>query len=103
MFAALALAASVGILFALFPQWDIAIARVFWDPARGRFAYATTALPNRLRELADWLVWLILITAAGALLLKLAFPRWTMLMRPTVALFLLVSYALGPGLSPTAF
>jgi lipid A 4'-phosphatase len=98
VFAALALAALVGILFALFPQWDLAIAQVFWDPARGRFPYATTALPNRLRDLADWLVWLILIAAGGALLLKLVFPRRKMLMRPTVALFLLVSYALGPGL-----
>jgi membrane-associated PAP2 superfamily phosphatase len=98
VFAALALGALVGIVFALFPQWDIAIARLFFDPVRERFPYATKALPNDLRDLADWLVWLILIAAAGAILLKLAFPRWPMLMRPTVAVFLLVSYALGPGL-----
>ncbi len=55
---ALALAAIVAILFTLFPQWDIAIARLFWDPATERFPYASSALPNILRDLADWLVWL---------------------------------------------
>jgi membrane-associated PAP2 superfamily phosphatase len=98
LFTALALGAIVAILFTLFPQWDIAIAQLFWDPATRRFPYASSALPNILRDLADWLVWLILIAALGALLLKLIFPRRKMLMRPTVALFLLVSYALGPGL-----
>jgi lipid A 4'-phosphatase len=98
LFTAVALAVLVGTLFALFPQWDIAIARLFWDPETHRFPYASKALPNILRDLADWLVWLILIAANGALLLKLVFPRRKMLMRPTVALFLIVTYALGPGL-----
>jgi lipid A 4'-phosphatase len=98
VFAALALGALVGMVFALFPQWDIAVARLFFDPATGRFPYATKALPNNLRSLADWLVWLILIAAGAPILLKLIFPRWPMLMRPTVAFFLIVSYALGPGL-----
>ncbi len=98
VFAALAVGALVGIVFALFPHWDVAIARLFFDPATERFPYATKALPNDLRDLADWLVWLILIAAAGPILLKLAFPRSRMLMRPTAAVFLLVSYALGPGL-----
>jgi lipid A 4'-phosphatase len=98
VFAALVVGGIIGLLFALFPQWDIAIARQFFDPASERFPYATKALPNDLRELADWLVWLILIAAAAPILIKLAFPTWPMLMRPTVAFFLLVSYALGPGL-----
>jgi membrane-associated PAP2 superfamily phosphatase len=98
LFTALALAAIVAILFSLFPQWDIAIAQLFFDPDKHRFPYATTLIPNVLRNLADWLVWLILIAAGGVFLLKLVFPRRKMLMRPTVALFLLVSYALAPGL-----
>ena len=98
VFAALATGVVIGVLFALFPQWDVAIAQFFFDPAARRFPYATRYLPNILRDLADWLVWLVLIAASGALLLKLAFPRSRMLMRPTVALFLLLSYALGPGL-----
>lgn len=98
LFTALALGAIVAILFTLFPQWDIAIAQLFWDPATERFPYASRALPNILRNLADWLVWLILLASGGALLLKLVFPRREMLMRPTIALFLLVSYALAPGL-----
>lgn len=96
--AVLAAAAAVGILFAIFPQWDIAIARLFFDPALGRFPFASRALPNFLRELGDWLVWLILIAAGGALLLKIVLPGRKMVLRPTVALFLVVSYALGPGL-----
>ncbi len=98
LFTALALGALVAILFTFFPQWDIAIAQLFWDPATERFPCASRALPNILRDLADWLVWLILLAAGGAFLLKLVFPRRRMLMRPTIALFLLVSYALAPGL-----
>ena len=98
LFTALALGAIVAVLFTLFPQGDIAIAQLFWDPATERFPYASRALPNILRNLADWLVWLILLASGGALLLKLVFPRREMLMRPTIALFLLVSYALAPGL-----
>ncbi len=96
--AALAVALVVGVLFAIFPDWDIAVAALFFDPATGRFPYASHALPNLLRAFGDWLVWLILIAAGGALLLKIGFPRRKMLMRPSVALFLIVSYALGPGL-----
>jgi len=95
---ALALGAAVAILFTLFPQLDVAIAQLFFDPEKHRFPYATKALPNDLRDLADWLVWLIVIAAGAALLLKLVLPRRKMLMRPTVALFLVVTYALGPGL-----
>jgi membrane-associated phospholipid phosphatase len=96
--AALALAFVVGVLFAIFPDWDIAIARLFFDPATGRFPLASQALPNLLRKLGDWLAWLILFAAGGALLLKVLLPRSRMLMRPAVALFLVLSYALGPGL-----
>jgi lipid A 4'-phosphatase len=98
VFAALAVGALVGIVFALFPQWDIALVRLFFDPATERFPYAYRAGPNFLRHLGDWLVWVILIAAAGVFVIKLLFPRLRMLMRPTVALFLIASYALGPGL-----
>ncbi len=96
--AAAAIGIVVGILFAVFPQWDLQIAGWFWDPVRERFPFAVKWLPNLLRKLADWMTWLLVLLPAGALVAKLIFPSARMLIRPSIALFLICSFAIGPGL-----
>lgn len=97
LFGAAAVGILTGILFAAFPQLDVQISGWFWDPVAARFPLATQSTPNVLRKIGDWTVWLIVIAAAGALIAKLLFPRTRMLIRPTIVLFLLSSYAVGPG------
>ncbi len=95
---AVAVGAVTGILFAIFPQWDIQIAGWFWDPVRGKFPLSIQWLPNVVRTVGDWTVWSIVLAAAAALLIRLFFPNVRMLMRRSTALFLLCSFAIGPGL-----
>jgi lipid A 4'-phosphatase len=97
-FGAAAAGIIVGILFAAFPQWDLEIAGWFWDPGSERFPLATKWLPNEVRKIGQWTVWSTVLTAAGALIAKLVFPHIRMFMRPAIALFLLCSFAIGPGL-----
>jgi lipid A 4'-phosphatase len=96
--AAAAVGIVVGILFAVFPQWDLQIAGWFWDPVRERFPFALKWLPNLLRKMGDWITWVLVLLPAGALLAKLIFPSTRMLIRPSIALYLICSFAIGPGL-----
>ncbi len=96
--AAAAVGIVVGILFAVFPQWDLQIAGWFWDPVRERFPFALKWLPNLLRKIGDWITWLLVLLPAGALIAKLLFPSARMLLRPSIALYLICSFAIGPGL-----
>jgi lipid A 4'-phosphatase len=95
---AIAVGAVTGILFAIFPQWDLQIAASFWDPASKKFPLATTWLPNEARKVGDWTVWVILLTAVSAIIVKLVFPRTRMLIRPSIAFFLIFTFVVGPGL-----
>jgi len=95
---ALAVGAVTGVLFAIFPQWDLAIAGWFWDPVRGKFPLSIQWLPNVVRTIGDWTTWLLVLLPAGALIAKLIFPRTRMLIRPSLALYLICSFAIGPGL-----
>jgi lipid A 4'-phosphatase len=95
---AVAVGAVTGILFAIFPEWDLQIAGWFWDPVRGKFPLSIQWLPNVVRTIGDWTVWSIVLAAAGALVIKLIFPGARMLIRPSTALFLVCSFAIGPGL-----
>ena len=95
---AAAIGALTGVLFAAFPHWDIRIVAWFWDPTAGQFPLAAAPLPNLIRDIARWSIWLISIAVPGVLLAKLVFPRRRMLIRPSIALFLLCSHLAGPGL-----
>ena len=95
---AIAVGAVTGILFAIFPQWDLQIRASFWDPASKKFPLATTWLPNEARKVGDWTVWVILLTAVSAIIVKLVFPRTRMLIRPSITFFLIITFVVGQGL-----
>jgi lipid A 4'-phosphatase len=95
---AIAVGAVTGILFAIFPQWDLEIAGWFWDPVAGKFPLSITWLPNLARKIGDLTTWLLVLLPAGALVAKLVFPSARMLIRPSIALYLICSFAIGPGL-----
>jgi lipid A 4'-phosphatase len=98
VFAAVAVGIIVGSLFAIFPEWDLQIAGWFWDPVHERFLLADNWLPNLVRKIAHWTTWLLVLLPSGALIAKLIFPSTRMLIRPSIALYLICSFAIGPGL-----
>jgi lipid A 4'-phosphatase len=94
---ALAIAAVVGAVFAVYPQLDVEIAARFYDPATHTFAASASDRVEHARDAATLLVTLLVAPAFLAVAGKLAFPHCRMLIPGRAALFLIVTLALGPG------
>jgi lipid A 4'-phosphatase len=95
---ALAVAASIGIVFAVAPQLDLTLARLFYDPATHSFVLGDQDWVTDARNAAFYFVMVFAVVAAGALVGKLLIPRARMLIPGSAAIFLLLTLALGPGL-----
>jgi len=94
---ALTIAIVVGGVFAVYPQLDLYISALFYDPATHSFATWYRAWPEHLRDAASLLITLIVAPAFLAVAGKLVMPRRPMLIKGRAALFLIVTLALGPG------
>jgi lipid A 4'-phosphatase len=95
---ALALAAAVGLAFGVFPQLDLDLAGLFFDPAAGGFRGSFNPVLNTLRDLSRLIVTLLAAPAGLALLGKLVLPRRRMLIPGRAAVLMIGALALGPGL-----
>ena len=100
---ALSIAAVVGIVFAIWPQLDVAIAALFYDPARHAFAAWYSDRVEYARDAASLLIMLCVAPAFLALAGKIMFPQRHMLIPGRAALFLIVTLALGPGVLTNVF
>src|SRR5262249_26008842 len=99
----LAIGAGVGIVFALWPQLDIAISRPFFDEkGLGFFPPHQNTVSAYLRDLCTSLVAALVAPAVVALLFKLLLPRRRMLIAARAAIFLVSTMALAPGLMANA-
>lgn len=99
LLASVAVGVLVGVLFAAFPFWDLEIAGLFFDPTAAKFPLSIDYSANIVRRIANWIPFLLLAPAVFVLLRKLALPSSKMLMAPSVVVFLVGSFLLGPGLT----
>jgi membrane-associated PAP2 superfamily phosphatase len=95
----IALGGALAVLFAVFPLWDLEVAQVFFDPERARFPLSVAYEWNLVRQAANWVPFLLLAPAALALLRKLVFPDQKMPIAPSVVLYLIGSFLIGPGVA----
>jgi lipid A 4'-phosphatase len=95
---ALALAATVGLVFAIDPKLDLDLAAPFFDPSRDGFWARVDPLMMGLRDLARLIVTLLIAPAVLAILGKLLLPRRPMLIPGRAAVLMIVTLALAPGL-----
>ncbi len=95
---ALAIAAVVGGVFAVFPRLDLDISALFYNPATHRFVGLGNNWVEHARDAATWLITLLVAPAFLAVAGKLAMPQRPMLIAGRAALFLIVTLALGPGM-----
>ncbi len=95
----IALSAILALLFAVFPSWDVRVAEWFFNPDTGKFPVSAVYEWKLARRAANWLPVLILAPAVLVLLRKLAFPNERMPMAPSVVLYLLGAFLLGPGVA----
>ena len=93
---ALAIAAVVGIVFALYPQLDITLSSYFY--AGGRRWHVLDWPSGIVRDLVSGVIALIAAPAFIALVLKLVLPRRPLLMPGRAMVLMISTLALGPGL-----
>ena len=94
---ALAVAAVVGLGFGIWPDLDLKLAALFYDPARHGFWRSYDPTHLRLRDASTWLVALVAAPAVVAPLLKLLRPRRPLLIPGRAIVLMLLTLALAPG------
>jgi lipid A 4'-phosphatase len=94
---ALAIAAVVGVLFAVSPRLDIDISALFYNRQINLFDANAQPWANNSRAAARWLTTLIFAPACLAVIGKLIMPKRRMLIGGRAALLLIATMALGPG------
>ena len=95
----IALGVALAVVFAAYPIWDLEVAQYFFDPASAKFPLSIDYNWNLVRRAANWVPFLLLAPAVFALLRKLVFPNERMLIAPSVVLYLLGSFLIGPGIT----
>src|SRR5436189_292843 len=94
---ALAVAATLGLVFGLRPDLDLKLAALFFDPERGGFWRAYDPVYLRARDVAVWLVTLVAAPAVVALAAKFVWPRRPLIIPGRAIVLMLVTLALAPG------
>jgi membrane-associated PAP2 superfamily phosphatase len=95
---ALVIGGAVGVVFGVWPQFDIAISRLFFDETLRVFPVQFSLVARYLREVFTYAITLLAAPAFVAVAVKLALPRRRMLIPGRAALFLIATLALAPGL-----
>lgn len=93
----LAIAAVVGVVFGVYPQLDLDIAALFYNPTTHAFVAWYSDRVEYARDAASWLITLIVAPAFFAVAGKILMPQRRMLIGGRAALFLIVTLSLGPG------
>ena len=94
---ALAVAAAVGLVVGIWPDLDLKLAALFFDPERGGFWRACDPTYLRARDVAVWLTTLVAMPAVVALVVKFIRPRRPLLIPGRAIVLMLVTLALAPG------
>ena len=98
---ALFIAAGAGLVLGLFPEIDLWIAQAFYDaidPNDNLFTLSSSPTISALRKFGTWLEILLIASPVIAVIAKLFLPQTKMFISGRAAVFLILSYALGPGL-----
>src|SRR3954470_20138825 len=94
LFIALGLPAAIGLVFGLYPELDLKLAALFYDPATRSFPLKLNTAAELARDAAMWIAWGLAPPAIVALLAKLIRPDRTLLISGRAMLFLLSTLVL---------
>jgi lipid A 4'-phosphatase len=97
LFVALALALSIGIVFGIFPELDLKLAALFYDPHTKSFPLKLDGWASLARDGAMWIAWGIALPAIVALVIKLLRPDRPLLISGRAILFLLLTLTMSAG------
>ena len=88
----------MGLLFGLYPELDLRLAAIFYDPQVPGTWNDSAWILKVLRDIARWIVALVAAPAFIALIVKLIAPRRPMLIPGRAAVLMIATLALAPGL-----
>ncbi|MDI1262652.1 MAG: phosphatase PAP2 family protein [bacterium] len=94
LYIALALSLVLGLLFGIFPELDLKLAALFFDPPSGSFPLKQSGLAAFARDGAMWIAWALVLPALIAIVGKLLRPDRPMLVPGRAAVFLVVTMLL---------
>jgi lipid A 4'-phosphatase len=98
LFIALGLALVIGLLFGIYPDLDLKLAALFYDPVTKTFPLKLNTLAAFARDAAMWISWGLALPAIVALVVKLIRPDRPLLMSGRAIIFLLVTLLLSAGI-----
>jgi lipid A 4'-phosphatase len=94
LFIALSLALVVGVVFAIYPELDLKLAALFFDPQTSGFPLKASAWAALARDAAMWITWATVIPALGALVIKMWRPDRPLLISGRAIIFLVTTLVL---------
>jgi len=97
LFIALSLALVIGLTFGIFPELDLKLAALFYDPATRAFPLKLDAYAGFARDGAMWICWGLALPAIAALVLKFIRPDRRLLISGRTVVFLLLTLFLAAG------
>ena len=97
LFIALSLALVIGLLFGIYPELDLKLAALFYDPQTRSFPLKFNSLAGLARDGAMWIAWGLATPAIAALIVKLVRPDRPLMMSGRAILLLLLTLALSAG------
>ncbi len=104
LFIALSLAFVIGVVFGIYPELDLKLAALFFDPESRTFPLKASASAAFARDAAMWITWAMVIPALGAVIIKMWRPDRPLLISGRTIMFLVATLVLSSGvLSNLAF
>ena len=102
LFVALGLAVFAILIFALFPGLDMALARLFFDPASGTFPWSANRVAGFFRDAAMWLAWAFAAPSIVAFVVKMIWPNKPLLVKGRTVAFILITMIMTTGILSNA-
>src|ERR1700756_1387715 len=97
LFIALGLAAFVGLLFGIYPELDLKLASLFYDPQTRSFPLKMNGWAEFARDGAMWIAWGLAMPAIVAIIAKMVRPDRPLLISGRAVTFLLLTLILSAG------
>src|SRR5215467_10189832 len=94
LFIALSLALIIGVVFGIYPELDLKLTALFFDPQTKSFPLKASVWAAFARDAAMWITWAMVIPALGALVIKMWRPDRPLLMSGRAIIFLLATLVL---------
>lgn len=97
LFIALGLFAAIAIVFGVWPELDLTLAKLFYDPETRNFPTSSLPYAQFARDGAMWISWAFVVPSIAALIIKLIWPNRPLLVKGRTMAFLIITIVMSAG------